>query len=84
MVQKKLESILKNWIEEDRNVNAIWTVKESASDPETIHISGKTSIILQDRTVEVIGSCLTHNDDESIGKAIQSINDGILAKLQNI
>ena len=82
MAQKDLRTQLKEWIRNDENVNAKWEIQET--EENHVVVSGILKINKDSIALEVSGSCCTANDNESIGRALQSINEGILRKLQSL
>lgn len=81
MSHNSLNGIVDKWIRDDEDVNARWEVLET--EDNRVVVSGKLIITIDDRAYEVSGSSCTENDDDSIGRAIQAINDGILKYLKN-
>lgn len=82
MAHKELQAIVKDWIRDDENVKAKWVIQETEEDQ--VIVSGKLKINKNSIAMEVCGFCCTANDDDSIGRALQTINEGILRKLQNL
>lgn len=82
MAHKDLQTLVKEWIRNDDNVGVKWVIQET-DDNQTV-VSGKLKYNRDSLVLEVSGSCCTANDDESIGRTLQAINEGILRKLQNL
>lgn len=82
MAHKDLRTLVKEWIRDDENVKAKWEIQET--EENHVVVSGKLKINKDSMALEVSGSCCTENDNESIGRALQSINEGILRKLQSL
>ena len=83
MKQSKINELKKKWIREDEDTQAEWAVKKTDPETENMLVSGKLTIIINDIPIHVKSHCITHNDDESIGKAMQAVNEVLLRFLQN-
>ena len=84
MKQEQIQRLVKKWIREDESSKAKWEVYETEKDSTTVVVTGNLVIHFENQSIEVCGTCPTENNDESIGRAIQAINEGIMKKLQAI
>lgn len=82
MAHKNLQLLVKEWIRNDEDVTSKWEIQET--EDNQVVVTGKLQVSIDTNAFRVAGSCCTANDDESIGRAMQTINDGILCKLQKI
>ena len=79
MAHKDLNILVKEWIRSDENVNADWEIQET--EDNQVIVTGKLRINIGTNVFYVTGSSSTLNDNNSIGRAIQTINDGILSNI---
>ncbi len=84
MKKLNVESIENKWVREDERTNAKWSIDVDKDNEGNVILSGEITITLDDRIITVKGACTTLNDEESVGRAMQSINDGILKKIQGM
>ncbi len=73
--------IRKNWIPKDEETNAKWSLSIDNEQDGVVNLSGEVTVHVEGIDIILKGSCTTQNDEESIGKAMQSINSGILKRL---
>lgn len=81
MAHKDLQAIVRDWIQDDGNVKAKWEIQET--EENQVVVTGILMVTIDTNVYKVTGSSRTTNDDESIGRAMQAINDGILNNLYN-
>ncbi len=79
MAHKDLQALVRDWIRDDDDVKAKWEILEI--EENQVEVTGSLKVTIDTRVFKVTGSSRTANDDESIGKAIQSINNDILNNL---
>lgn len=82
MAHTDLSTLLKNWIPEDRKANALWEVKES-TETDSVTVRGTLKVTIENCEPYVLAChCDTQNDDDSIGRALQALNEKLLNQIQ--
>lgn len=84
MPHTNTQTLVNKWTEPDERVNTKWTIRKSPLDPETVIVKGQTTIDIDDKSYSISCSCNTEDKDDSIGAAIQAINEFFLGELQKI
>ncbi len=73
-----IHRLIDKWIAKDNKTNAIWEIKTSQNDPESILVSGTLTVNTGNQTQLIKETCITNDNEDSIGAALQAINDSLL------
>ena len=82
ITKEMIQDLQKQWIPEYELTATGWGIKLGSNESAIVSGTLKVNVGINSYSVKV--TIRTHADEESVGRAMQSINQNILLKLQDI
>ena len=79
-----LHYLVGKWIAKDELTSAIWEIQACQDDSESVLVSGTLNVNIDNQTRMLKVTSSTHDDEESIGRTLQALNESLLRVLQTL